>query len=131
GTAGYTTAHDGRNLWNALRADDGIITEYAPKVIFVGKDLILHGQIYAGRIYQIQNGQMIFDGNLLRPEIFLSCYREPGPGFYRSIISNNDAVASGYLSNSYNYPTGGAASLLIVHFIACPNSQFIKRRIYI
>jgi len=52
-----------------------------PKCFFVRKNLILHRQKNTGGINKINNRQTIFDGHLLRAQVFLCRHRNQAPAF--------------------------------------------------
>ncbi len=55
-TAGYTGAHNGRYLHNAHGAHHGVVPEDTAEVFLVRKNFVLHGEVYAGTVHQINDG---------------------------------------------------------------------------
>ena len=58
-TSGDAVAHDGGILGNALRREDGVVAEDPAEVVFIGEDLVLHGQKNARRVDQVNHGQPV------------------------------------------------------------------------
>ena len=127
GPACHTAAHDGGNLWYAHRTHNGIIPENAAEVLFVGEDFVLHGQENACRINQVYNGDAVFHGNFLGPEILFCRNRKPGSCLYGSVVGNNHAGLPADPGRSGNYTPCRTSALLIVHLIARPQTDFIER----
>src|SRR3546814_5085361 len=57
--------------------------EDAPEMVAVGKDLVLMRQVRAARIDEIDAGQAVRLGDLLRAEMLLDGHRIIGAAFYR------------------------------------------------
>ncbi len=56
--AGDAVAHDGGDLGDARRADDGVVAEDAAEVVGVGEDVFLQGEEDAGGIDEVEEGEV-------------------------------------------------------------------------
>jgi len=56
-------------------------TKDATEMLFIGEDLILHRQEDASAVHQVNDRQMIFHGDLLHTQVFLTRNGEPAPAF--------------------------------------------------
>ena len=91
GTTGGTGPHHDRDLRYALAAHPRLIVKNRAKVIAVGKDLILIGQVRATLIHEIDAGQMVFLGDLLRAQVLFDGHREIGATLHRRIVADDHA----------------------------------------
>jgi hypothetical protein len=88
-------AHDRRDLRNALGRHARLIVKNASEVMRVGEDLILQRQIRAARIDEIQTGQMIFLGDLLRAQMLFDGHRKIRTAFDGGVVGNDHHFAVG------------------------------------
>jgi len=70
-----------------------LIIEDAPEVISVGKDLILVRQVRAATIHQIDTGQVVLFGDLLRTQMLFDREREVCTTFDGGIVREDHALA--------------------------------------
>ena len=54
-----TAPHNGRNLRNPLRRQPGVVPEDAPKIVLIGKNLVLQWEENSRGINQINEGQVV------------------------------------------------------------------------
>src|SRR5690606_489826 len=93
GAAGHAAAHHGGDLRDAHAAHHGVVAEDAAEVLFVGEDLVLHGQVHAGAVHQVDDGQTVLDGDLLGAQVLLAGHGEPGAGLHGGVVGHHDALA--------------------------------------
>ncbi len=74
--ARHAHAHDGGDLRNAHGAHHRVVAEDAAEIVGVGEDVLLQREKNAGGIDQINRGDAIFDGDVLRADHFLRGHRE-------------------------------------------------------
>ncbi len=78
--------HHAGDLGDAQGAHLRLIVENAPEVIHIWEDLILHGQISAARIHQVDAGQAVFLGDRLGAQMFLHRHGEISPTLDGGVI---------------------------------------------
>src|SRR6266481_5432229 len=87
--AGNAHAHDGGDLRNAHGAHDRVVTKDAAEVVGVREDVFLQREKYARGIDEIDGGDAIFDGDVLRANHFFRGHREKGAGFYGGVVGDD------------------------------------------
>ena len=107
GPARGARSHDHRDLGDALAAHPRLIIENPAKVVTVGKDLVLIGQVRAAAIDQIDAGQMVFLGDLLGTQVFFDTHREIGAALHRRIIAHDHAVDALHLADTRDHTRRG------------------------
>ncbi len=95
-------------------------------MFLVRKNLILHREIHARGVHQINYGQTVFQGDFLRSQILLSGNRKPGARFYRSIIGDDNTLPAFYSANSHDHTTGRTTAVLFVHSVTRKTPQLKK-----
>lgn len=88
-SASRAGAHYHRNLRYLAGTHPRLVIENTSKMHLVWEDLVLHGQVCAPRIDQINTGQGILLGDLLGSQVFFNGYREIRATFYGSIVGDN------------------------------------------
>ena len=126
GAARRARAHDQGDLRNAGRRQPGLIVEDAPEMLAVGKDLVLRRQKRPARIDQIEAGQPVVAGDLLRAEVLLDGHREIGAALDRRVIGDDDAFAAHDPPDAGDDP--GRRHLAVIHAEGGELRQFEKRR---
>ena len=106
GAACGTGSHHHRNLRNTLGRHIRLIIKNAPKMISVGKYLVLARQVRAARIDQVNAGQVIFLCNGLCSQMFLDRDRVVGTPLDRRIVGNNHAFNPIHTADSSNQSSG-------------------------
>ena len=117
GAAGHAWPHDGSDLGDAHGRHHGIIAELASEMFFVREDLILHGQVDAGGVDQIDDGDAIFHRDLLCPHVLLRRHRKPCSGLHRGIVGNDHAFASVDQAYACHNAGAGGAAFGLVHLV--------------
>ncbi len=118
GASRHATAHDGRNLRDAFAGEDRVVAKDAPEVLLVGKDLVLHRQIYACRIHQVDDGHVVFERDLLGTQVLLRGDRKPGPGFHGGVVRHDQAEASAHVAQPHDRAARGASAFIFVHLVS-------------
>ncbi len=97
-------------------------------MLFVREYLILHGQIHARAVHQIDDGQAVFHGYFLRAQVLFPCDGKPCTGFDRSVIGNDNTLATTHITYSNDDATRWTTSVFFVHFEAGKSAEFHKKR---
>ena len=125
------TAHDHRDLRNALGAHIGLVVKDAAKVLFVGEHIVLVGQVGAARVHQINTGQLVLLGHLLGAQVFFHRHRVVGAALHRGVVAHHHAVHAAHPANAGNKASAGCAVAAVavwVHGQCGQGRQLQKRR---
>jgi hypothetical protein len=95
-------------------------------MFFVGKNFILHGQVHACAVYEVNNRQPVFHRYFLQAEILFACYWKPCAGFYGLIIGKDHGLASPDIANACNRTTRWASTLGCIHVVTCKCSDLYE-----
>ena len=92
-------------------------------MLFVRENFVLHRQENARAVHQVNDGNAVFHGDFLRPEVLLSCDGEPGSSLHRSIVGNGDDQPAFNVAHLHDNTTSRAAAFLFIHAFAsqCPD----------
>ncbi len=126
GPACNAGTHYGCNLCYAQCTHFCIVSEYPAKMFLVGEYLVLHRQVHTCTIHQVNNGQPVFHGNFLHPQILLACYGKPCTCLNRLVVGHNYTLPAAYITNTGNGTTCGAAALRFVHLEPCKGAYFCE-----
>ncbi len=102
GAAGGARAHHAGDLRNPRRGHVGDVEEDAAEVLAVGEDVVLLRQVAAARIDEIDAGQAVLRGDLLRAQMLLHRHRIVGAALDRRVVRNDDALAAGHAPDAAN-----------------------------
>ena len=91
GTTRRTRAHDSGDLGNALRAHLGLVVEDPSEMFPVRKDFRLVGQVCTARVDKVNARQMVFERDLLGPQMLLHRDGEVGAALHRRVVADNQA----------------------------------------
>ena len=116
--------HDGGDLHDAARRHHGVVSEYPAEMLLVRKNLVLHGKKHARGIDEIHDGQGVFEGDLLCPEVFLHGDRKPGACLDGGIVGNDDAIAPVDFPDAENGSRRRCPAVFLVHAIGGEKSDF-------
>ena len=94
GAARGARAHDAGDLCDPVRAHTRLIEEDAPEMITVGEDLGLVRQVRPARINEINAGQLILLGDLLRAKMLFHRHRKIGAALHRGVVGHDHALAA-------------------------------------
>ena len=96
-------------------------------MLFIGEDFILHGQVNARAVHQINDGEPVFSGNFLGAQILFAGDRKPGAGLYRGVVGHHDALSAAHVANDHHHTASRAAAVFGVHFITGESAHFDAR----
>ena len=95
GAARGAGSHDHGDLRDAARRHGRLVEEDAAEMLAVGEDLVLVRQVRAARIDEIDAGQVVLLGDLLRAQMLLHGHRIVGAALDRRVVGDDDAFAAG------------------------------------
>ena len=95
GAAGGAAAHDDGDLSDALRGHLGLVEEDAAEMVAIGEDLVLVGEVGAAGIHEVEAGEAVLAGDVLRAEVLLDGDGEVGAALHRGVVADDDAFAAG------------------------------------
>jgi hypothetical protein len=110
--SGAGSQHRG-DLGNAAGAHRGLVEEDPPEMVPVGEDLVLPGQEGAPGVHQVHAGQMVRQGDLLRPQVLLHRHRVVRAALDRGVVGHHDALAAADPADSGD--NAGAGRGVLVH----------------
>ncbi len=93
GAARRARPHHRRQLRDPLRRHRRLVEEDAAEVLAVGEDLVLHRQVGAARVDQVDAGQPVLQRHLLRPQVLLHRHRVVGAAFDGGVVGDDDDLA--------------------------------------
>ncbi|MND90580.1 hypothetical protein D3C80_826670 [compost metagenome] len=94
GAARRAASHHASDLRDTRRRHLRLIVEDAAEMIAVRKDFRLMRQVGPAGIDQIDAGQAVFRGDLLRPQMLLHRHREIGAALHRRVMGDDHAFAA-------------------------------------
>ena len=95
GAARRAGAHHRGQLRDPLRRHRRLVEEDAAEALAVGEDLVLHRQVGAARVDQVDPGQPGRQRHLLRPQVPLHRHRVVGAALDRGVVGDDDDLAGG------------------------------------
>jgi hypothetical protein len=123
GAAGGAGAHDHGDLRDALGRHVGLVVEDAPEMVAVGKHLVLVGQVGAAAVHQVDAGQAVLRGDLLRAQVLLDRHRVVGAALHRGVVADDHDLAALTRPTPAITPAAGAAP----SYIPCAANRPISR----
>src|SRR5690606_25665817 len=87
-------AHHGGDLRDPLTAHPRLMVEDPPEVVAVGEHLVLHRQIGAAGVDEIEAGQAVLLRDLLGAQVLLHRHREVGAALDGRGVGEDEAVAA-------------------------------------
>ncbi len=94
GAACGAGAQHSRDLGNAVGRHLGLVVEDPPEVVAVGEDLVLHRQEGAAAVNQVDAGQVILLGDLLRPQVLLDGEGIVGAALHSGVVGDDNDLAA-------------------------------------
>ena len=91
GAACGARAHHDRDLRDALGGHARLVVEDPPEVVAVGEDLGLQRQERAAGVDEVDAGQVVLLGDLLRAQVLLHRQREVGAALHGRVVREDDA----------------------------------------
>jgi len=128
GPAGHAAPHDGRNLRNALARQLRVVAEDAAEVVLVRENFVLHRQVHARRVDEVDDGHMVLQRNFLCAEVFLSRNRKPGPRLHGGVVRHDHALLAANGPQPHDRPPCRASPFVLVHLVPGKQAQLPKRR---
>ena len=124
--AGHAAAHDGGNLRDALARQLRVVAEDASEVLLVRKDLVLHRQVDARRVHEVEDRDVVFQGDLLGAQVLLRGDRKPRAGLHGGVVGDDHAEAARDVPQAHHGTACGAAALLLVHLVAGKQAELLE-----
>ena len=121
---GARAEHRG-DLRNALGAQLGLVVEDAAEVLAVGEHLVLPRQERAAGVDQVDAGQPVLPGDLLRPQMLLDRDRVVRTAFHGRVVGHDHAFAAGDPADAGDHARAGA--LVVVHAVGGERRHFEQR----
>ena len=126
GAAGGARAHHDRDLRDPGRRHAGLVEEDAPEVLAVREHVRLQRQEGAARIDEVETGQPVLLGDLLRAEVLLHRQREVRAALDRRVVGHDHALLTLDHADAGDDP--GARGLSLVHVPGGQRVQLEERR---
>ena len=126
GAAGRARAHDHGDLGHALRRHARLVVEDAPEMLAVGEHLVLVRQVGAAGIHQIDAGQAVLLGDLLRADVLLHGHRVVGAALDRCVVGDHNALAPLHAPDAGD--DAGGRDLRAVEPVGSQGREFQERR---
>ena len=127
GASGHAHAHDGGDLPNAERAHHSVVAKDAAEVVGVRENVFLERQEYARRVHQINCGNAVLDGDILRANHLLGGQGEECAGFYRGVVGDDHEQAALDAPEARHHSRGRRAAPLGVHAMGCKERELEPR----
>ena len=96
GAARRARPHHHRDLRDPLRRHLRLVVEDPPEMLPVGKHLVLVRQVRPARIDQVDAGQRVLRGDLLRPQVLLHRHRIVGAALHRGVVRHHHHLLPGH-----------------------------------
>ncbi len=126
--AGDAHAHDGGDLRDAHGAHDRVVAEDAAEIVGVGEHVFLQRQKNAGGVDEINRGNAIFDGDILRANYFFRGHGEKRAGFYGGVVDDEHEGAAADTRESGDDACAGRAAPFFVHFVGGVGAELKEMR---
>ena len=124
--AGGARSHHHRELRYAGRREARLVVEDAAEVIAVREDLVLQRQERAARIDEVDAGQVILSGDLLRAQVLLHRHREVRAALDRRVVRDHDDFRALHAADTGDHAGGRCAA--VVHAVRRERGQLEERR---
>ena len=95
-------------------------------MFLVSEDVFLQGKKNTGTVYQVDDRQVIFHGDLLQAQILFPGDGKPGTGFDRCIVGYDHTSTSADGSDTTDGTTGWTATLFGIHIVTGECSDLKK-----
>ena len=126
--ARHAHAHDRGDLRNAHRAHHRVVAEDAAEIVGIRENILLQRQKNARGIHQVNRGNAILDGDVLRANHFLRRHREKRAGFHRGVIGDDHHAAPADARQPGDRSRRRRAAPFLVHFVRGVEAQLEKLR---
>ena len=108
------------------RREPRLIEEDAPEMIPIRKHLVLLGQECAAALDQIDAGQLVLAGDLLRPQVLLHGERIVGPALHGRVVGDDHAGAARHQADAGD--ESRARQIVVVNALRRERRELEKRR---
>ena len=122
--AGHTRAHYGRQLRNPEAAHHRVVAKNPAKMLFIGENFVLHRQVNACGIHQVQNGNAVLHRNLLSAKVLFARHGEPRTRLNRRVVGHHDARAPSNATKHDDDTGRRTATVLGIHAVGCKRANF-------
>ena len=122
GAARRAASHHDGDLGDALRRHVGLVEEDPAEMVAVREHLVLVRQVGAAAVHQIDAGQVVLLGDLLRPQVLLDRQREIGAALHGSVVGDDDAFPARHPADAGE--DAGRRDLLLVDAVGRKLGQF-------
>ncbi len=122
GPARRAAAHHHGDLGDAFRRHIGLIVEDTAEMIAVGKHFVLIGQVRAAGIHEVNTGQAVLGGNLLRAQMFLHRQRIIGAALHGRIIGDDYTFSARDPADAGD--NAGGRNRFVINLVSCKLREF-------
>ena len=84
-----------------------MVVEDTTEVVAIREDLGLQRQERAARVDEVDAGQAILEGDLLRAHVLLDGHREVGPALHRRVVGDEHRLAPVHAADACHDARGG------------------------
>ena len=102
-----------------MRAHYGVVAEDSAEIVGVRENIFLQREKNAAGIHEIDRGNAIFDGDILRANDFFRGHREKRAGLHGGVVGDDHHAAARDAAEPGDRAGGGCAAPLLVHFVGC------------
>ena len=126
GAAGGARSEHRAQLRDAQGAHPRLVVEDAPEVLAVGEHLGLQRQEGAAGVHQVDAGQAVLAGDLLRAQVLLDGQRVVGAALDRGVVGHDHHLAAVHPADAGHQP--GGRRLIVVQAVRRQRREFQERR---
>lgn len=112
GAPGRARAEHGGDLRDARAGHPGLVVEDPPEVLAVREDLVLHGQEGAAGVDEIDTGEAVVEGDLLRAQVLLHRHRVVRAALDGGVVGDDDALPPAHPADPGDDPGGRGLSVV-------------------
>ena len=107
GAAGRARAEHHADLRDPGGAHAGLVVEDPAEVVAVGEHLGLQREEGAARVHEVDAGQRVLEGDLLRPQVLLHREREVRPALHGRVVRDDHHLAAAHAADPADEARGG------------------------
>src|SRR5262249_10161677 len=116
--AGHAHAHNRGDLRNAHGGHYGVVAKNAAKIVSIGEHIFLQGKKDPGGIHQVDSGDMVFDGDVLRANDLFGGHREECAGFDGGVVHDHHVEPAVNAAQTRYHSGRGRASPFFIHLVS-------------
>ena len=109
-------------MWNASGAQARLAVKRAAEVILVGKDAVLFGQKGAATVDEVDDGQVVLRGDVLRADVLFHRLGIKGAALDGSVVGDEHAGRAVDDANARDDACAGG--VVVVHAVGCQGGEF-------